>query len=80
MEETMSESKTRAEIEAEFPGEWVLVIDPDIGPDQVVRSGTLLAHSKDRNEIDRMAIEAPARHIAVWFNGDPIPTGMKVWL
>jgi hypothetical protein len=74
----MNEVLTRTEIEARFPDEWILVINPDVGPDQVVRSGTLLAHSKDRDEIDRMAIEAPARHIAVWFNGDPIPAGMKV--
>lgn len=76
----MNEVLTRAEIEARFPDEWVLVINPDVGPDQVVRSGTLLAHSKDRDEIDRMAIEAPARRIAVWFNGDPFPPGVKVWL
>jgi hypothetical protein len=76
----MAELMTRAEIEARFPNEWVLVINPDVGPDQVVRSGTLLAHSKDRSEINRLAIDSPARHIAVWFNGDPIPAGMKVWL
>lgn len=76
----MSEFMTRAEIEVRFPDEWILVIDPDIGPDHFVRSGVVLAHSKDRDEIDRMAIKAPARHIAVWFNGDPIPAGMKVLL
>ena len=76
----MSKVMTRAEIEAQFPDEWVLVLNPDVGPDQVVRSGTLVAHSKDRDEIDRMAVEAPARQIAVWFNGDPFPPGVKVWL
>jgi hypothetical protein len=76
----MSQVMTRAEIETRFPDEWVLVINPDVGPDQFVRSGEVFAHSKDRDEIARKAIEAPARHIAVWFNGDPIPAGMKVWL
>ena len=76
----MAKVMTRSEIEVQFPDEWVLVIDPDVGPDQVVRSGTLLAHSKDRDEIDRRAIEAPARHIAVWYNGDPFPPGVKVLL
>jgi hypothetical protein len=76
----MSKVMTRSEIEAQFPDEWVLVISPDVGPDHVVRSGVVFAHSKDRDEVDRIAAEAPARHIAVWYNGDPYPPGMKVWL
>ena len=76
----MNEVLSRAEIEARFPNEWILVIHPDVGPDHIVRSGVVWAHSKDRDEIDRLAIEAPARHIAVWFNGDPFPPGTKVWL
>jgi hypothetical protein len=76
----MSKVMTRAEIEAQFPDEWVLLLNPDVGPDQRVRSGTLWAHGKDGDEIDRLAIEAPARSIAVWYNGDPFPPGMKVLL
>jgi hypothetical protein len=80
----MSELMTRAEIEARFPDEWILVIDPDTGPDLRVRSGVVACHTKDRLELHRVAREVvrelrPGR-CAVWFNGDPIPPGMKVLL
>jgi len=76
----MSQVMTRAEIDAQFPDEWVLVVDPETGPDQSVRSGVVVAHSKDRSEVHRKALETRARYIAIWFNGDPIPAGMKVLL
>jgi hypothetical protein len=76
----MSQVMSRAEIEAQFPDEWVLVVNPETGPDQRIRSGVVAAHSKDRSEVHRMALETRARHIAIWFNGDPIPAGMKVLL
>jgi hypothetical protein len=76
----MSKIQTRAEIETQFPDEWVLVTDPEVGPDMVVRSGVVVAHSKDKDEVVRRAREVPSRRMAVWFNGDPIPAGLKVWL
>jgi hypothetical protein len=59
------------EIEGAFPDEWILVIEPDIGPDLEVRSGVVAAHSKDRDEIDRRSLELRPRHSAIWFNGQP---------
>ncbi|HKB06618.1 MAG TPA: hypothetical protein VKD90_30760 [Gemmataceae bacterium] len=76
----MSKVMTRAEMDAQFPDEWILVTDPVLGPDLFVRSGVVAAHSKDRAEVERAALETPSRHIAVWFNGDPIPPGFKVLL
>jgi hypothetical protein len=58
------------DIEARFPDEWILVIDPDIGPDLEVRSGVVAAHSKDRDEVDRRSLELRPRRSAIWFNGN----------
>jgi len=76
----MPTTMTKAEIDAQFPDEWILVADPDSGPDHRVRSGVLVAHSKDRDEVDRIALKVPARRFAFWFSGDLIPAGMKVLL
>ena len=59
------------EIESRFPDEWILVIDPDMGPDLTVRSGVVAAHSRDRAEVDRKSLELRPRRSAIWFNGDP---------
>jgi hypothetical protein len=69
----MSQVLTTAEIYAQFPSEWALLGDPQTGPQLGIRSGTVLWHSKDRDEVDRKAIELPApKHIAVLYTG-PIP-------
>lgn len=44
---------TYAEIEQRYDGEWVLVIDPVSDADLEVLSGTVIAHSPDRDEMDR---------------------------
>jgi hypothetical protein len=59
------------EIEASFPDEWILVIDPDTGPDLKVRSGIVAAHSKDRDEVYRTGIALKPKRAAVWYNGEP---------
>jgi hypothetical protein len=67
----MSDVMKIDEIEARFPDEWILVIDPDTGPDLKVRSGVVAAHSKDRGEVYRTAIALKPKRSAVWFNGEP---------
>jgi hypothetical protein len=67
----MAEVMKIDEIEARFPDEWILVIDPDTGPDLKVRSGVVAAHSKDRDEVDRKSLELRPRRCAIWFNGEP---------
>ena len=74
----MNEVLLRAEIEARFPDEWILVTDPLLGPDLSVRSGVVAAHSKIREEVELVATKVESRHIAFWYSGDPIPAGMKV--
>ena len=67
----MAEVMKIDEIETRFPDEWILVIDPDTGPDLKVRSGVVAAHSKDRAEVYRTAIALKPKRSAVWFNGQP---------
>ena len=67
----MPNAMTIEEIESQFPNEWILVIDPNTGPDLKVRSGVVAAHSKDREEVYRKALELKPKLSAVWFNGDP---------
>jgi hypothetical protein len=67
----MSQVMNIEEIEASFPDEWILVIDPDIGPSLEVRSGVVAAHSRDRDEVDRRSLELRPKRSAIWFNGEP---------
>jgi hypothetical protein len=67
----MAEVMKIDEIEARFPDEWILVIDPETGPDLKVRSGVVAAHSKDRDEVYRTAKSLKPKRSAVWFNGEP---------
>ncbi len=46
---------TYAEMEQRYAGEWVVVIDPVNDDDMEVVSDTVIAHSPDRDEINRQA-------------------------
>lgn len=65
----MSDVLTRAEIEAQFPGEWVLVGDPQTDYALETQSGKVLCHSKDRDEVYRQAIALRPKHCAVLYTG-----------
>jgi hypothetical protein len=75
----MNDVMTIAEIESQFPSEWVLLADPQTDQYQQVQSGTLLWHSKDREEVYRKAIESSSKDIAVLYTGS-IPEGTAVVL
>ncbi len=68
----MGEVLTLAEIYARYESEWVLVGDPKTTDDMEVESGTVLAHSKDRDEVYRKAIEADSTSLAILYTG-PMP-------
>ncbi|MBY0528305.1 MAG: hypothetical protein K2R98_33250 [Gemmataceae bacterium] len=53
----MNDIMTIAEIEAQFPSEWILLDDPQVDEQQRVQSGRLLHHSPDRDEVYRKALE-----------------------
>ena len=54
----MANVMTIAEIKAHFDSEWVLVEDPETNDAFEAQSGTVAAHSKDRDEVYRLAANA----------------------
>ena len=54
----MNEILTITEIQSRFHAEWVLIQDPETTESLEVRSGKVLYHSKDRDEVYRKAIES----------------------
>ncbi len=52
---------TRAEMEQRYDGEWVFVADPVQDDNLEVLSGTVLAHSPDRDEMDRQVRQSGVR-------------------
>jgi hypothetical protein len=61
----MTDVLTVAEIESQFPSEWVLVEDPETNEALGVKSGKVLYHSKDRDEVYRSAAELRPKRIAM---------------
>jgi hypothetical protein len=73
----MNEVLTTAEINERFPSEWVLLVDPQTDENLEVLGGKVIYHGKDRDEVDRKAMEVPIpRHIAVFYTG-PFPEEME---
>jgi hypothetical protein len=77
----MNEVLAIAEIYERFPSEWVLLDKPQLDKHLGVQGGTVVCHSKDRDEVHRKALELPVpRHLAVLYTG-PVPApGTKVLL
>lgn len=75
----MNDVLSVAEINERFPSEWVLLANPQTDDRLKVLSGTLVCHSKSRDEVDREAIGLPSpKHIAVFYTG-PVPEeGMEL--
>lgn len=62
---------TLQEIENQFDQEWVLLKDPKTTKSLELKSGKLLYHSKNRDEVYRKAIKLQPKHSAVFFVGKP---------
>ncbi len=56
---------TLAEIENQYPSEWILVGDPVTNDALEVQSGNVLWHSPDRDEVYRKAVELRPAHSAI---------------
>ena len=70
---------TYEEIRARFDAEWVLIGAPDTDEALNVRSGTVLHHSKDREEVYRRALALrPARAAVVYTGTMPEDTAIVV--
>ena len=67
------------EIEKRFDAEWVLLENPETTKLLEVKRGTLLWHSKDRNEVYRKAFELRPQHIAIPHVGK-LPEDAIFWL
>jgi hypothetical protein len=65
----MGEVLTIEEINSRYVAEWVLVGDPVTGENLQVLQGTVLWHSKDRDELYRKALELQPQSSAVLYTG-----------
>ena len=75
----MDEIMTLDEINSRFPSEWVLIADPEVDRHLRVRRGRVVIHSKDRDEVDRKAIELRLRSSAFHYTGE-MPEGTAIVL
>lgn len=65
----MEQILTTAEIESQFPSEWVLLEDPETTDKLEVLGGKVLCHSKDRDEVYRKGVELKPKRFAVLYTG-----------
>lgn len=65
----MNEVLTMEEIKARYPSEWVLIADPEVDEYLRVKRGKVAWHSKDRDEIDKKALELRLKHAAFLYLG-----------
>lgn len=74
----MNEVLTRAEMEARFGSEWVIIAEPETDDNLEVLRGWVVSHGRDPEAVYQEAIE---QHIPRWaslYFG--LPTGRRVWL
>lgn len=72
----MSDVLTLAEIELRFQSEWVLIGDLQTTDTLEVEAGTVLWHSKDRDEVYRKAVALRPKRFTVLYTG-PMPEDME---
>jgi hypothetical protein len=65
----MAEILNIDEIKSRYDGEWVLIGDPVADESLTVVRGSVLRHSKDRDEVYRKARELKPLHSAILFFG-----------
>ena len=65
----MKDVLTVAQIQSQFPCEWVLLENPNTDDSLEVQSGNVLYHSKDRDEVYRKAVELRPQRFAMLYTG-----------
>jgi hypothetical protein len=75
----MKQYLTRDEIYDRFESEWVLLENPKTDKHHRVLGGTLLCHSKNRDEVYRKGVELKPKRAAILYTGK-IPKGTAVIL
>ena len=68
----MDEVLTRAEMEARFDGEWVLIANPEMDENREVAKGLVVSHSPDRDVVDAQETDSRIRNWASLYFG-PMP-------
>jgi len=61
---------TKAEIEARYPSEWVLIDEPQLDEHEEVLRGKVLFHSPNRDEMYQKAVELRPKSFASLFTGE----------
>ena len=75
----MTEVVVLDDIQNRFVSEWVLLEDPETTESLEIKSGKVLWHSKDRDEVYRKARELQPVHSAILYTGT-IPEDMVIVL
>ncbi len=75
----MGPTLTLAEMEARYESEWLLVGDPELDTTGRLVRGTVLFHSKSRDEVDQKDLELRPADAAILYTGR-IPDGAAVVL
>jgi hypothetical protein len=65
----VNEVLTIEEIEARYPSEWILIVDPVTSDEKGIESGRVVFHSPDRDEMYRQAIEVRPQRFAFHYTG-----------
>ena len=76
----MNEVLTRAEMEAQFDWEWVIVADPEVNKNLDVLSGRVIAHGTDCDAVYERAIEINPKHsVYLYFGKMPEHIWLSGW-
>jgi hypothetical protein len=75
----MNEVMTIDEMRVNFPDEWVLIADAEYVVPYGVQRGRVVAHSKDRDEVYRVALAQRPNNCAFKYFGFP-PEGTTIIL
>ena len=73
----MHKLMTLHEIETQFDGEWILVENPVLDQYNEVVKGTVLWHSKHRDDVYKKALELRPIHSAFLYTGQ---TPDNIWI
>ena len=65
----MSDKLSMSQIEEKFNCEWVLIEDPETTDTLQIKSGKVLWHSKDRDEVYQKFAELSPKHSAFLYIG-----------
>lgn len=65
----MDKTLTISEIRSRYDREWVLLEDPQVDDNLEILRARVTFHSKDRDEVDRKALELRPKHAAFLYIG-----------